>query len=72
MDPVCIEAVAEILKPFKEATTIMSTETSSSISLIRPLMLELMSSCRQLTIGEDVPASIREMGETIRNDLETR
>lgn len=72
MDPVCIEAVAEILEPFKEATAIMSTETSSSISLIRPLMLELMSSCRQLTIGEDVPASIREMGETIRNDLETR
>ena len=72
MDPVCIEAVAEILEPFKEATAIMSTETSSSISLIRPLMLELMTSCRQLTIGEDVPASIREMGETIRNDLETR
>ena len=72
MDPVCIEAVAEILEPFKEATAIMSTETSSSISLICPLMLELMSSCRQLTIGEDVPASIREMGETIRNDLETR
>ena len=72
MDPVCIGAVAEILEPFKEATAIMSTETSSSISLICPLMLELMSSCRQLTIGEDVPASIREMGETIRNDLETR
>ena len=72
MDPVCIEAVAEILEPFKEATAIMSTETCSSISLICLLMLELMSSCRQLTIGEDVPASIREMGETIRNDLETR
>lgn len=37
-----LEDVAKVLLPFKEVTTIMSTESSSSISLIRPLLSSLM------------------------------
>lgn len=67
----CMETLRDLLKPFKEATVVMSTETSSSISLIRPLMKKLLSLCNNHGVGE-MPAALHEMRQIMYNDLEAR
>lgn len=71
IDPEVVEML-KILKPFKEITRVMSTESSSSISLIRPLHQQMMRNLREPTSEISLRASIHEMREIIRNDLETR
>ena len=69
IDPTVIESLGAILKPFKTVTVSISTEKSSSISLIRPLLHALMSSCR----SGDVPSpGLHELRETMFNDLDKR
>lgn len=64
-----VEELSKFLKPFKDSTAVMSTEKSSSVSLIRPLMKQLMNHCRQ---GDASIACIHELRETIYNDLDKR
>ena len=59
------------LKPSKEVTVVMSTETSSSISLVRPLLKQLMSLCNN-SGADEMAASLHELRQTIFNDLDTR
>ena len=66
-----IESLRDLLKPFKDVTVVMSSESSSSISLIRPLIKQLMENCDNSKV-EEMPAPLHEMRQTIYNDLETR
>lgn len=66
-----VEKLCTILKPFKEITLVMSSESSSCISLIRPLLDQLMKLCTSTPEHGDSPC-IHEMKHTIFNDLESR
>ena len=73
IDPEVIDELVEVLKPFKEITRVMSTESSSSISLIRPLHQQIMKNLRKPTTTESTHrSSLHDMKETIRNDMEKR
>ena len=65
-----MEQLCQLLKPFKDVTVIMSTETSSSISLIRPLLHQLIENVKP-TPDVD-PTIIHQMKAAIYHDLETR
>ena len=69
IDTQVVEELSLILKPFKDCTMVMSTESSSSVSLIRPLLKKLMCHCRD---GNTSVASLHELKETIYNDLDKR
>lgn len=68
IDPDTVDELCSILKPFKDVTTVISTESSVTVSLIRPLLFQLMSGLR---VQSSNP-SLREFRETIRNNLEKR
>lgn len=67
-----IKMLCQILKPFKEATVIMSTESSASISLVRPLLHQLMAHCQAQSASMHSQPALHELCETIKNDLESR
>lgn len=71
IDTSILESVCALLKPFNEATIVMSTESSSSVSLVRPLLKQLMASCDNKG-ADNMPASLRELRQRIYNDLELR
>jgi hypothetical protein len=71
IDTEIVEALCTLLKPYKDVTMVMSTESSSSISLIRPLLKQLMALCDNTAAPEMAPA-IHEMRQTLYNDLEAR
>lgn len=65
-----MEEIIEVVKPFKDTTQIMSTETSSSISLIRPLFHEMLEATKPMP---DIDRNIiHEMKASMFHDLETR
>ena len=66
-----LEKITDLLKPFKDATTIMSSETSSSVSLIRPLTHSLMTKIKPDPANED-PTVIHTAKATLYHDLEMR
>lgn len=66
-----MEVLRNLLRPFKDATVVMSTESSSSISLIRPLMKQLMRQCDNTGV-EGLAPSIHQVRQIIFNDMETR
>lgn len=70
IDTAILDELSNVLKPFKNVTVVMSTELSSSVSLIRPLMRQLMVKCREPS-SNHIPA-IHEVKETIHNNLENR
>ena len=68
-----LELLCDLLKLFKEVTVVMSTESSSSISLIRPLQKQLMELCDNSKIPPGTfPPAIHDMRQTLFNDLERR
>ena len=66
-----LEEICKLLKPFKDVTTVMSTESSSSVSLIRPLLMQLKDHCKPTPELEDLPL-IHEAKAAMFHDLETR
>jgi hypothetical protein len=64
-----VEQLCALLKPFKMVTVIMSTETSSSISLLRPLLHQLMEHAKP-EVG-DIPV-IHQTKAAIYHDMEKR
>lgn len=66
-----LERMKNMLLPFKEVTTIISTESSSSVSLIRPLLHKLLQCCKPDTDLDD-PAVVHEARATLYHDLELR
>lgn len=65
------EKVRDLLAPFKEATVVISSEISSSVSLIRPLLHKLLNVCRPTPELEDSPL-IHRAKAVLYHDLETR
>lgn len=66
-----LEKIVAILKPFKEVTVIMSSESCSSISLIRPLIHQLLKTVKPLPDDSDEPV-IHQAKAYIYHDLEKR
>lgn len=66
-----VEALTAILKPFKHVTELMSTETSSSISLIRPLLHQLIGLVKPDVTLNDSP-TIHRAKAVMFHDLESR
>lgn len=60
------ESVIEIMKPLKTVTTILSTETSPSVSTILPLKAMISTSVENK--DEDTP-SVREIKQAISENL---
>lgn len=66
-----LERLKQLLKPFKDVTVLMSSETSPTISLIRPLLSQLMRSVKPDSALED-PAVVHEAKAFIYFDLDSR
>lgn len=66
-----LEQLKSLLEPFKEATITMSTESSSSVSLIRPLLHSLINICKPDPQLNDVPV-IHQAKAVMYHDLEKR
>lgn len=65
-----LEEIVTLLKPFKEVTVMMSTEQSSTISLIRPILIQLMEVCKPVP---NVDSTIIHTAKAaIYHDMETR
>ena len=58
VDPDVIDELIQVLAPFKTVTVLMSTEKSSSISLIRPLIHQLMDRLRASSPPENAKVSL--------------
>lgn len=71
VDVTILEDVVSLLKPFYDVTNIMSSETSSSVSLIRPLHNQLMQVSKPDPALEN-PTAIHTAKASIFHDLETR
>lgn len=65
-----IEKACAVLKPFLDVTRLMSSENSPTVSLIRPLIHQLMQST--VPTPDRDPPLIHQMKATIYHDLETR
>lgn len=65
-----MELLCGILKPFKDVTNVMSTETSSSISLVRPLLHQLLELSKPGSASD--PGVINNVKAGIHHDLEKR
>ncbi|XP_073721603.1 E3 SUMO-protein ligase ZBED1-like [Misgurnus anguillicaudatus] len=63
------ESVVNIMKPLKTITTILSTETTPSVSMILPLKTMIMKSMER---NDDDAPIVREMKNAIRENLQTR
>ncbi|XP_077094330.1 E3 SUMO-protein ligase ZBED1-like [Siphateles boraxobius] len=63
------ESVVRIMKPLKTITTILSTETTPSVSMILPLKTMIMKSMEQ---NDDDAPIVREMKNAIRENLQIR
>ncbi|KAJ8353394.1 hypothetical protein SKAU_G00209610 [Synaphobranchus kaupii] len=63
------ESVIEIMKPLKTITTILSTETTPSVSMILPLKTMILKSMEQN--DDDTPIA-REIKHAIRENLQNR
>ncbi|XP_029931609.1 zinc finger BED domain-containing protein 1-like [Myripristis murdjan] len=63
------EDLTKILKPLKNVTTIMSTETSPSVSMIIPLQKMILKS---MTPSEEDSSTIKEAKAAITKNLEDR
>lgn len=65
-----MQQISSLLKPFKDVTKIMSSEHSASISLIRPLLSQLVEITKPVT---DIDATvIHEAKAAMHHDLEQR
>lgn len=63
------ESVVRIMKPLKTITTILSTETTPSVSMILPLKTMIMNSMER---NDDDAPIVREMKNAIRENLQIR
>lgn len=70
LDMEAMELLCSLLKPFKDVTTIMSSESSSSISLMRPLLYRLMELSKPGSATD--PGIINNVKAGIHHDLEKR
>lgn len=64
-----MERLCQLLKPFKDVTLVISSEKSSSISLVRPLLSQLLSAT--VPSPNDLPM-MNQVKATIHHDLEKR
>ena len=65
-----LEEMCELLKQFKDVTLIMSSEKSSSVSLIRPLLHQLLENTKPLP-DVNIPL-VHQTKAAIYHDLEKR
>lgn len=63
------ENLIKILKPLKNVTTLLSTETSPSVSMIIPLQKMILKS---MTPSEEDSSTIKDAKAAITEDLEVR
>lgn len=63
------EDIIEVLKPLKTTTTLMSTETTPSVSMILPLKTRIQKSMES---NEEDSPTVREMKAAIRGNLKDR
>ncbi|XP_051806127.1 E3 SUMO-protein ligase ZBED1-like [Acanthochromis polyacanthus] len=63
------EDLIKILKPLKNVTTLMSTETSPSVSMIIPLQKMILKS---MTTSEEDSSTIKDAKAAVTKDLEVR
>ena len=59
----------EVLKPFKDITTMLSSQTNVTVSLVKPLLRKLMVASKP-TAGE--PAALHQAKAALYHDLEAR
>ena len=65
-----LEEMSEILKPWKELTTALSSETAVTVSLIAPSLHNLL--CKALHIRQEDSEFAQQMKEAMKNDLPKR
>ena len=65
-----MEAIQNTMRPFKDVTVIMSSEHTSTASLIRSLHITPMNGCRSNTEYDNT--AHHEMRMTMLHDLEKR
>ena len=68
-DQKLIDAMLKFLKPFKDATTVMSTETVPSLPALYPTFLKLTHACE---VSTDDPEPIQNMKNAAKRNLEKR
>lgn len=66
-----LEKCAAILKPFKDVTVIMSSETSTTASLIRPLLHQLLTHVKPNADSND-PRIVHQSKAALYHHLELR
>jgi len=64
-----VEKLVEVLKPFKDATVLMSSQTVVTASLIKPLLSNLMMSSRP---AEGDATNLHQAKAQLFHDLENR
>lgn len=70
LDIALLDEMCVLLKPFKDVTQILTTEKSSSISLLRPLLNQLLEHVKpQVDVNTPI---IHQTKALIHHDLETR
>ena len=65
-----LEEISEILKPWKELTTALSSETAVTVSLIAPSLHNLL--CKALMIKEEDSEFAQQMKQVMKTDLSKR
>lgn len=66
-----LDNCSSILRPFKDVTVLMSSESTTTASLIRPLLHQLVAHSKPTAEAEDPPV-IHQARAALYHDLETR
>ena len=64
-----LEKICSVLKPLKDVTTLMSSQTQTTASLVRPLLYKLMKVSEP---ANDEPQPIHQAKANLFHDLEKR
>ena len=69
LDLELLEKFVEVLQPFQQVTTLLSSQTMVTASLVKPLLKQLMNASRP---QEGEPTLLHQAKATLYHDLEER
>lgn len=64
-----LEKFAEVLRPFKQITTLMSSQSTVTASLIKPLLTQLIAASKP---KEGEPSTLHQAKAALYHDLQAR
>lgn len=67
-----LKQMVKVLAPFKDATVLMSSEKQCTVSMVEPILQQLMVSLTGVLEEPGYTAAVNTMKATMRNDLEKR